>query len=89
VLARITNTRWPLVDPKDRWVYRLHNVWFIRISCNPWVYAWLVIYLEITSKDRLVKNALSYGLFPIRQRFETVKNILWDCLFAKSCWKYI
>jgi hypothetical protein len=67
--------RWVSIDPNDRWMCRLHNVWSIHISYKLLVFAWLVIYQGIPFMARLAKSGLSDGIFTICHRPEMVNHI--------------
>jgi hypothetical protein len=53
------------------------------------VFAWLVIYQGIPSKTRLGKIGLLDGLCFVCHHSKIMKHILWECSFAKCCWRYV
>jgi hypothetical protein len=88
-LGPILNARWISSDAESHWIQQLHGVWSIQVSYKLWVFAWLVIYQGLPSKARLAKSGLFDGLCPSCLKSESVKHILWECSFVRSCWAQV
>lgn len=85
----ILNARWVCFDVDKWWIKRLHSVWYVQVSYKLHVFACLVIYQGISTKERLVRSGILDAIFPLCLKMETVKSLFWDCPFARSCWKIV
>jgi hypothetical protein len=88
-LSLVLNARWVSSNHEVRWIHQLHSVWSLHLSYKLWVFAWLVVYQGLPSKAHLAKSRLSDGLCPFCHELETLKHLLWDCSFARSCWRVV
>lgn len=88
VLIPNLNAKWVSTDKESRWIWRLHSVWYIRVSYKFRVFSWLVIYQGLPTKARLVKSVIYNGLCIVCEKEENVKHIQCGggCTFAKSYW---